>query len=120
MMLKEIIDKIKIFNVHEVRHITDDYGELVFSNSKIDGPHTILTNVLGPPIKSAGESPSREDLDLTKDYGGIWVNQTLFRREYDNSTLIAMYWPWQDGVHVTLKMAYLKKQKSVVRSHRTS
>jgi len=109
MSLKEIIDRCGVSNVHEVRHITDEYGELVFYKRKVDEWNRVFSNILGPPVKPAGVEPSQDDRNLAKDYGGIWVNQTLFKKEFDGFTLIAMYWPWQDGVHVTLKMAHLKK-----------
>jgi hypothetical protein len=109
MTLKEIIDKGSMQNIYEVRHITDDYVELVFWNKKLDKWNKIFCDTLGPPKKPAGVRPSKEDLDLTKDYGGIWINQTLFRKEFGDLTVIAMYWPWQGDVHTTLKMANLKK-----------
>ncbi|NIQ39129.1 MAG: hypothetical protein GTN81_11120 [Proteobacteria bacterium] len=109
MTLKEIIDKGSMRNIYEVRHITDDYVELVLWNKKLDKWNTILCDTLGPPKKPAGAKPSKRDLDLTQDHGGIWINQTLFRKDFGNLTVIAMYWPWQNDVHTTLKMANLKK-----------
>ncbi len=109
MKLKEIVQKCRMENVHEVRRITDDYVELVFYNKKLDQWNKTFFDILGPPKKPAGVKPSKEDLDLTEDYGGIWINQTLFRKEFGDSTVVAMYWPWQDEVHTTLKMANSKK-----------
>lgn len=109
MTLKAIIDKCSMPGVHEVRHITDDYGELVVHNSRIAEWDKILGDFLGPPKKPAGVEPSEDDLQMTKDYGGIWINQTLFKKEFEKFTLIAMYWPWQDDVHTTIKMAHLVK-----------
>ncbi len=109
MTLKQIIDKCGMRNVCEVRRITDDYAELVFYNQKLDKWNKILGGILGSPKKPAGKEPSEDDLHLTRDYGGIWVNQTLFRKEFGDFTLIAMYWPWQDDIHTTLKMAHFRK-----------
>ncbi len=109
MKLKEIVQKCRMQNVHEVRRITDDYVELVFYNRKLDQWNQTFCDILGPPKKPAGVKPSKEDLDLTEDYGGIWISQTLFRKEFGDSTVVAMYWPWQDDVHTTLKMANSKK-----------
>jgi hypothetical protein len=109
MTLKEIIDKSSMLSVKEVRRVTDDYGELVFDNRKLDEWNRVFTDILGPPTKPAGAQPSADDLDLTREYGGIWVNQTLFKREFDDFVLIAMYWPWQDNIHTTLKLAHVRK-----------
>ncbi len=109
MTLKQIVDKCSLQNVREVRRITDGYVELVFSNKRLDDWNRIFSDILGPAKKPAGIKPSKDDLHLTKDYGGIWVNQTLFSKEFDDSTVIAMYWPWQDDAHTTLKMAHVKK-----------
>lgn len=109
MKLKQIIDKYGMRNVCEVRRITDDYAELVFYNRKLDRWNKILGDILGPPKKPAGREPSEDDRHLTKDYGGIWVNQTLFRKEFGDFTIMAMYWPWQDDIHTTLKMAQFRK-----------
>lgn len=89
--------------------MTDEYVELVFYNKKLREWDKIFSNILGPAKKPAGVKPSQDDLHLTKDYGGIWVNQTLFTKEFDDFTVIAMYWPWQDHVYTTLKMAHLRK-----------
>lgn len=109
MNLKEIIDKCSMLNVHEVRHITDKYVELVFYNRTLDEWNKIFSDIFGLPKKPAGAKPSKDDLDLTEDYGGIRVNQTLFRKEFNGFTVMAMYWPWQDNVYTTLKMARLGK-----------
>jgi hypothetical protein len=108
MNLKEILDRCNMVNVHEVRHITDDYAELVFHNRALDEWNRILSDTLGPPKKPAGVEPSENDLELTKDYGGIRVNQTLFMKEVEDSKVIAMYWPWQNHLHTTLKMAHVR------------
>jgi hypothetical protein len=108
MNLKEILDRCNMLNVHEVRHVTDDYAELVFHNRALDEWNRILSDTLGPPKKPAGVEPSENDLELTKDYGGIRVNQTLFMKEVEDSKVIAMYWPWQNGIHTTLKMAHVR------------
>ena len=32
-----------------------------------------------------------------------------FKKEFDNGIVIVMFWPWSDGVHITLKIALLNK-----------
>ena len=109
MTLKEIIEKCGRLSVREKRCITDEYGELVFYNREIDEWNKTFADIFGPAIKPAGSKPTEDDLDLTRDYGGIWIDQTLFRKNFDGVTIIAMFWPWQDAIHTTLKMALVEK-----------
>jgi hypothetical protein len=111
MLIKEIVEKIGMSNVYEVRRITDTYGELIFYSKKTDEWSKAFTNILGPAVKPAGVKPTENDLQLTRDYGGIWINQILFRKEIGNVKFIAMFWPWQDNIHTTLKMAFLEKRR---------
>ena len=109
MTLKEIIEKCNILSVHDKRIISDEYNELVFYNKEIDKWNKIFVDILGPAIKPAGVEPTKDDLQLTKDYGGIYDNQTLFKKEFDDVIVIAMFWPWGDDTHTTLKIALFKK-----------
>ncbi|MBL7196503.1 MAG: hypothetical protein ISS47_00235 [Candidatus Omnitrophica bacterium] len=109
MTLKEIIDKCSELEVSEKRCISNEYDELVFYNKQTDEWNKIFTDILGPAIKPAGVKPTVDDLDLTKDYGGIYENQTIFKKDFDDVSVIAMFWPWQDNIHTTLKVVLLKK-----------
>jgi hypothetical protein len=109
MQLKEIIDKCTHLKVIERRCIKDDFVELVFSNEEIAEWQRILSSDLGDPRKPQGSPPSPSDLEITSRTGGIRVNQTLFEQEFDEGTIIAKFWPWDDGRHTTLRMALLLK-----------
>ena len=109
MTLKDILEKCSNLRIDEKRVITDDYNELVFYNQDIDEWNKIFTELFGSAIKPSGRIPSENDLQLSKDYGGIYDNQTLFKTEFDGTTVIAMFWPWRDDIHTTLKLARLKK-----------
>lgn len=109
MTAKEIIEKCAKLDVDEKRELSDDYAELVFFNKQLDEWTEALTSVLGPAAKPCGVKPTQDDLRLTEDCGGIYENQTLFKKEFADLTVIAMLWPWQDKIHTTLKVALLKK-----------
>ena len=109
MELDEIIEKCRELEVCEKRHISNEYNELVFYYKDIDEWNGRFTDIFGPAIKPAGVKPEREIRPLVKNYGGILRNQTLFKKEFDNVTIIAMFWPWQDNMHITLKVILLKK-----------
>jgi len=108
MTLKDILSKISHININEKRTISDEYSELVFLNKDIEELYKIFTDIFGQPLKKQGAKPSKDILRLTKDYGGVWENQTLFQKDNEQSIIIAMFWPWQDSLHTTLKMAAIK------------
>ena len=107
MTLNDILQKVQGLKVVEERRMTEDYCELVFLSKDIEIWHNAITDALGEPRKPAGKQPTDADQDLTQNTGGIWVGQTLFEKKFDNCTIIAKFWPWQDEANVTLKMAVL-------------
>ena len=108
MTLKEILDQSKNLEIFEKRDITDKYAELVFLTRDAEKWEQFLSGVLGPAVKVTGNKPEKEDLNLTKTYGGIRIGQSLFKKKFDKITVIAMLWPWQDKNHTTLKLALLR------------
>ena len=110
MTLREIIKKCGALSIDEKRRMSDGFCELVFYNKDIDAWNNLFADMLGNAVKAAGREPTENDQYLTKDYGGILLNQTLFKKEFDDVIVIAMFWPWQDGIHTTLKMALLRKR----------
>jgi hypothetical protein len=111
MTLKEILDRCGLLEVEERRHEDEAYIELVVYNKDIDEWHKILSEALGPPAKPAGKSPPKDLVRLTREYGGILNDQTLFVREFDDVTVMIMFWPWGNGKYTTMKMILLEKQK---------
>ena len=107
MTLEQILQACKKFKVHEKRVISDEYYELVIFNDEIEEWTTVLSSILGAAQKPSGVEPTQGDLDLTKASGGIRVEQTLFKKELGDLTIIAKFWPWEDNVYTTLKMALL-------------
>lgn len=109
MTFDDILLKAKDLGVHERRSLSSEYCELVFFGKDLEAWFDILSSVLGEPRKPAGSEPTASDLDLTNKTGGIRANQTLFEKDFDGETVIAKFWPWDDGEHITLKMAVLFK-----------
>ena len=108
-MLNEIMEKCDAMNVYEKRTVSDNYYELVFFSKELDEWEQFFTDKLGNVSKPSNVKPTKEDLSLTEGYGGICANQTLFKKECDDDTIIAMFWPWQDNIHITLKVALIGK-----------
>lgn len=105
MELKDIIDKCKTVSIYEERFVADNYYEIVAYAKDKDKWLKLFTEILGPAAKPAGESPSEGDSELTQKYGGIRSNQTLFKKQAGNTIVAVMFWPWQDDVRITLKIA---------------
>ncbi len=108
-MLRDIMAAAEDLGVHEQRERGEDYCELVVYSRDTRKWENILSGILGPPAKPAGSAATREDDEITGQFGGITGEQTLFKKEGSEGTAIAMFWPWQDGEHTTLKMAVIKK-----------
>lgn len=110
MTLTEILEKYSDLSIEERRCISDDYVWLVFYNKEMEKWNKVFNNILGPALKAAGRAPTAEDMSLTEEYGGIRRNQTLFKKEFDDAVVIAMFWPWQDNIRTTLKMVLVDKK----------
>jgi len=110
MTLNEILQKIAHLNIEEKRTISEQYSELVFLNKDIEELHKIFAEIFGHPEKERGAKPSKDISNLTKDYGGVRENQTLFKKNETQTIIIAMLWPWGDNIHTTLKMATISSR----------
>jgi hypothetical protein len=107
MQFKEIIDIFCHLPVVEKRCISDEFIELVFRNEDLSIWFDVIANILGSPRKPKGEKPTKKDLMITACTGSIRVEQTLFEKEFEEGIVIGKFWPWQDNLHTTLRMALL-------------
>ncbi len=112
MTVSDIVKKSSKLRVYEKRDITDRYGELVFFTKETDQWSGFLAEILGPAVKPQGTAPTRDDMRVAENFGGIRANQVLFKKESGKETVIAMFWPWQDDVHTTLKLAVINAAAS--------
>jgi len=109
MSLKKIVDQYSGLRVIENRQTTDIYNELVFPTSETDNWDNALSVMLGAAVKPKGQKATKEDSALASEFGGIYPNQTMYKKDFGEFMIIAMFWPWQDGEHTTLKLALIKK-----------
>lgn len=107
--MKEFMDRCTGLEIYEKRKVADDYCELVFHNKDNSAWENIFVESLGSAVKPPKDKPTKSDSLITSDYGGINVGQTLFKKDFDGFTVIAMFWPWGDGSHTTLKIIRIKK-----------
>ena len=109
MELKEIIEKCKVLDIYEERLVTISYYEIVFYAKDVGEWKNLLESIFGVAIKPAGAELSKEDAELIQKYGGVRDSQVLYKKKTGNTTVIAMLWPWQDKVRITLKIISLKR-----------
>lgn len=107
--MKEIMERFGKLSVYENRLAGDDYCELVFFTKDTPEWEKVLTDILGSGIKPPQTPLGKEDVRLAAEYGGVHSGQTFFKKEIDSSVVIAMFWPWQDAEHTTLKIAFTRK-----------
>jgi len=107
--LKEIIAGLSALGIYEKRDIGDEYCELVLYNNETDRWVEIITDTLGDAVKPPKTKANEEHIRLTEEYGGVYVDQTLFKKEFGDDIVIAMLWPWGDRTHTTIKIALLRK-----------
>ena len=111
MKLPDIIELFGDLKIHAKRAATDDYYEIVFYSKDTAEWDKAITNILGSAVKPPKMKPSKEDLRITEVYGGIQAGQTLFKKDFESHSIMAMFWPWQDQAHSTLKIALLNNPR---------
>jgi len=111
--LQEIVEKFEKLDIYEKRVANERYTELVFFSKDVKAWLKVFTEFLGPPVKPQGLQPTPADIILTKEYGGLWESQTLFKKDDTDRVVFAMFWPWDDGEHITLKVVSLKKGSDI-------
>lgn len=100
----DILEQIKPLEVREERSRTENYYEAVVFNRDLDQWSAQLEVHLGPAAKPAGQNPSHEVKVLTEGFGGIRKEQIFFYKAFETFAVVAMFWPWGDKQHSTLKM----------------
>lgn len=99
-----LLENCRQIEIREERNVTGNYFEAVVYNRDMPRWVEQLGQHLGPAMKPPGKSPSREAKQLTEAFGGIRKEQTLFYQAGDGIATIAMFWPWGDKQHSTLKI----------------
>jgi hypothetical protein len=111
MKIKEITKNFGNLKNFENRCMNDEYAEIVIFTEQLDHCGKILEDFLGPAVKPPGLEPSIIHKKVADEFGGIFLNQTLFQKDYDDIMVLAMFWPWQNGKQVTLKIAVTRRKK---------
>lgn len=110
MDLKQLVSKLGELRVCQKRVSSPVYEEWVIFAEDMGRWEHLCSELLGPATKPKGEKTSPLAFALTVDFGGINDDQVLYHKESGEMSVIALFWPWQNGVHVTLKLACFKKE----------
>lgn len=106
-MLSQLDKKFTSLNIFKKRKSTDNYRELVFFNKDTKKWNRILSGKLGNPVKTKWNGYDKSLERLTRKFGGIRKGQTVYVKEYDDFSVVAMIWPWKDKQHSTLKLSLI-------------
>lgn len=109
MTLNEILKECEKLEIKRKKKIKDDYLELVIFAKDIDKWSALLTDILGPVKKHKKRKPSPDEKKITKNFGGIRPDQTLYQKDFQDFTILAMLWPWKDKELITLKIPMIEK-----------
>ena len=101
MRFEQIKKTVKGIGFETAREDNENYLEVVIVKDKLNELLVRLDGLFGP----AQEKPSRQAEEAIRGFGGIMKGQTLYFWHQDSSFIFAMLWPWQDGEHITIKMA---------------
>ena len=107
MTFEELCLHIKTLPYQEARSDETDYLERVFTMGQLTEVAKGLEIFFGPALKPTGQNPSGDVKKITKEFGGIRSQQTLYFCQKDNHSFVAMFWPWSNGQLVTLKLYQL-------------
>lgn len=104
MPFEELIADIHKVKIEETRTSSNNFFEAVLVQDELVGLIVVLEKFFGQPAW-----PSKKRLPVNiknhiREFGGIMPGQTLYFCSNDDSTVIAMLWPWTDRQHTTLKI----------------
>lgn len=105
--LEQLLKYCQLTDIKESRKIEENYVELVFEQNHLDTWKESLSKFLGPPNKEPKAEPTAEQIEISKEFGGIREEQTLFCNKQNSNNLIAMIWPWKSNDCFTLKIGTL-------------
>ena len=105
MTFIELVKLLKKLPFDEIRKEYEGYFEFVVGNQHLPLIFSHFEDYYGLPFKPAGMAPNSKAQNLTKNFGGIQTQQTLYYSQREEHLDCAMVWPWGDGKHVTVKMA---------------
>ena len=112
MTFQELLEEVKKHPLQELRAHSPSYFEAVVPVTKLVYVENTLINHFGMPLKPAGLMPSGDAAVLSKPYGGIRKDQTMYFRKQDMGHEVAFLWPWGCQSLVTIKIILEEKKNT--------
>lgn len=91
-----------VFNT--LRADTDNYFEGVLIKEELVKLTGILDKFFGAPALPSHNKLSPQIQKIIDSFGGVMSGQALYFWNQGNDAIFAMLWPWQDGLHTTVKI----------------
>jgi len=82
----------------------DNIFEAVVAKNEVSKLIERLEKFFGPPAWPSKDKLTFQVRQLIDGYGGIMPGQTLYLHNEGSFSVLAMLWPWQDGVRTTVKI----------------
>jgi len=101
---QEIKDKVKEVRFDALRLDEGNILEVVVVKENLAKLIERLESFFGIPVFPSKNKLSAKVSQIIGDFGGIMPGQTLYYSDGGESIIFAMLWPWQDGIHATLKI----------------
>ena len=107
MTYDQLLTEVKKLKCLETRTDSKSELEFVIKANDVSIINSVLQNYFGPPLKPAGQEPTKEAWNYTVNLGGIRENQTLYYVKREEVSYCAMIWPWSNKVSITVKIFQL-------------
>lgn len=103
MHLDDIKAAVKSIPLDALRMENDNFIEVVVLKKDIGSLKARMDELFGQPLWPSDNKLSTAVHEVIKNFGGIMVGQTLYYSKQQDCALFAMFWPWSDGEHTTVK-----------------
>ena len=112
-MTEELVTAVKQIRLQELRDASETYFEAVVNKAELPELEKVCEALMGAPFKHAGASSGWDASRISKPYGGIRAEQTMYLHRDPSGDTIAFLWPWGCGTKVTLKVISTAKPRAV-------
>jgi hypothetical protein len=95
---------VKAFNFEALRADCDNFFEGVIAQQELEKLSLQLKNMMGEPVFPSKSRLPYKLQETVNGLGGIMPGQTLYYKTSDTDSILAMLWPWKDGLRTTIKI----------------
>lgn len=104
MTYSDFLKEVRRVKNDHIRSDTDAFTEVVIPRASLTDMMKVMDRFFGAAAKPEGQKPSPEQVHLTARHGGIRPDQILYVRAGGEDGALAMFWPWSNGLLITVKI----------------